>query len=292
MIYINPTRIRFPRDWEERARELTRRLASKPLAERAAFIDSNREATWAHPELLETLRGVVGNKCWYSEVPLEGADPNVDHFRPKGRVVEVDCDTLNKTGIVSAGYWWLAFEPKNFRLACMHANQRRVDEETDGGKQDFFPVEGERAVEGTEWGLINENVLHFDPCSPTDMALMWFDPDGKPGLSEWRQKPTQQEIRRMKATIWLFHLDKKETARRRADHIEEIRTDLKSADIAYKLWNPNGDRPDLIAKNRFDAQINLIRAKITDNSPFAGAKRCAIHIAKSEYPWISEFSVA
>jgi hypothetical protein len=90
----------------------------------------------------------VGNKCWYSEVPLEGADPNVDHFRPKGQVREVDAD-LQNLQTTSPGYWWLAFECRNFRLSSMHANQRRVDTDTNGGKSDYLPVLGSRAVEGT-----------------------------------------------------------------------------------------------------------------------------------------------
>jgi hypothetical protein len=289
VIFINPAVIRFPREWEEISRRLTRELQTKLPAERAAFIEAHRSETWAHRDLLEALRNVVGNKCWYSEVPLTGADPNVDHFRPKGRVVEVDNDTLEKNGQISDGYWWLAFEPKNYRLACMHSNQRRVDEQTAGGKWDFFPIEGARTPVGTEWDLIGEDVLPFDPCSAIDMALMWFDPDGKPCLR--RQKPTPKEIRRLKTTIWLFHLDKKETAQMRGAYVEEIRKDLKKADIAYKLWNPDGGTPNLIEKGRFDAALADIKTKIADNAPFAGAKRCAVQIAVSEYPWIEEYRV-
>lgn len=149
MIYINPRVIDFDPEWEAKVQELTRELLKKRPEERAAFIDSKRAETWGNKALLESLKGVVGDKCWYSEVSLVGADPNVDHFRPKGRVVEIDCSTLEKTGGISPPYWWLAFEPKNFRLSCMHSNQRRVDEETEGGKWDYFPVEGVRAPEGT-----------------------------------------------------------------------------------------------------------------------------------------------
>ena len=147
---------------------------SKPTNERIAFINNNRTATWGNRELLTALKEVIGNKCWYSEVDLTGADPNIDHFRPKGRVKEVDVDSLTPTGIDSEGYWWLAFDHQNFRLSSMHSNQRRVDENTNGGKWDFFPVVGSRAVKGTQLSLINESVFPLDRCSATDVSLMWL----------------------------------------------------------------------------------------------------------------------
>ena len=153
MIYINPDNISPGAEWERQAMNLTRQLKLQPAANRSSFIEAHRDETWGHPQLLKALRAAIGNKCWYSEVPLEGADPNVDHFRPKGRIREVD-ENLQNTKTTSRGYWWLAFELRNFRLASMHSNQRRVDEHTSGGKWDYFPVRGRRAPTETDWGLL------------------------------------------------------------------------------------------------------------------------------------------
>ncbi len=292
MIFINPDNIHFPLGFEDEARRLFDELKVLEPKKRSKFIEDNCGKSWGHPDLLAALRQQVGNKCWYSEVPLEGADPNIDHFRPKGRVLEVDKETFCKTGSkIENGYWWLAFEPKNFRLSCMHSNQRRVDKETEGGKADFFPVDGKRANEGTEWGLIAEDVLPFDPCSCSDTSLMWFDPDGNPCLSGWRRAPTDKEKCRLRVTVWLYHLDKVEIIRKRAAHIQKIRTELQKANIAYKLWDPRGENPDLVSKNRFDASINGIKTAIADTAEFAGAKRCAVKMAVTDYPWIEEFGV-
>ncbi len=133
MIFINPDFLNIPETREAAMAQLTATLAGKVAAEKSKFIEGNRAATWGHTEVLTALRAIVGNKCWYSEVHLEGADPNVDHFRPKGRVREVDAE-LKDTGTLNDGYWWLAFEPRNFRLACVHSNQRRTDSDTQGGK--------------------------------------------------------------------------------------------------------------------------------------------------------------
>ncbi|WP_131450784.1 HNH endonuclease family protein [Flavobacterium subsaxonicum] len=289
MIYINPTRIIIPPEWDSKIKELKKELLLKDEDKRTAFINSKREESWGHPDILNSLRNVVGNKCWYSEVDLTGADPNIDHFRPKGKVKEIDVDSLSATKDECTGYWWLAFDSANFRLSSMHTNQRRVDETTDGGKWDFFPIDGKRAIEKTQLALINEAVLPFDPCSATDVSLMWFGPDGKPGFKDWRRVPTLHEQRRLKVTVWLFHLDKLELATKRANAMEEIRTALQSADAIYQIWTQKGQGATDQEKNFFDRALADIKKNVSDEAQFAGAKRCALQIARSEYLWMEEY---
>jgi len=291
MIFINPDSLVIPAAREAAMIALTSTLAGKPAPERSEFIEANRGVAWGHGEVLEALRAIAGNKCWYSEVHLEGADPNVDHFRPKGRVREVDTD-LKHSGVQSGGYWWLAFEPRNYRLACMHSNQRRTDADTDGGKWNYFPIRGARTPIGTEWGAIIEDFLALDPCSLSDVRLLWFDPDGKPCPAKWKHRDADpNEIERVKATIWLYHLDKKELQGRRSAHVQDIRKDLRKAHTDYLLWAPASGNPNLQAKNSFDEKVAEIRTKIADNAEFAGAKRCAIGTAIADYPWIDEFQI-
>lgn len=288
MIFINPDALNLLPARRAALEALSEQLNAQPAAHRADFISRNRDATWAHPEVLRALRTIAGNKCWYSEVQLDGADPNVDHFRPKGRVREVDVE-LQNTGNVCEGYWWLAFEFSNYRLAAMHANQRRVDTDTEGGKWDYFPVRGNRAREGTPWGQIAEDILALDPCSVTDVRLLWFDPDGKPCVSNWKREPNEAEIERVKTTIWLYHLDKQEIQTSRAKHVEEIRKDLRKANVDFRLWDRNSANPNLQARNSFNEKIAEIVMKISDNAIFASAKRCAVRAAIADYPWIEEF---
>lgn len=267
MIYINPNRIRPSAQWISNATRLKAELMLKTPAERAAFINSKRAETWGNQHLVNTLRGVVGNKCWYSEVDLTGGDPNVDHFRPKGRVKEIDPDALIGINSESEGYWWLAFDHGNFRFSSMHANQRRVDETTNGGKWDYFPIIGNRAIEGTQISLITETVLPLDPCSPTDVALMWFGPDGVPGFTGWKRNPTTHEQRRMKVTIWLFHLDKQELMIKRANAMEELRIVIRTANAIYQIWEARGKNDYDHEKTLFDNSIADIHMKISDEAP-------------------------
>jgi hypothetical protein len=290
VIHINPNRVRPDADWLRKASALTDDLKNKAVAERSGFIEAKRDETWGAPALLRALRAVAGNKCWYSEVPLEGADPNVDHFRPKGDVREVDSE-LKPSKATSPGYWWLAFEYRNYRLTCMHANQRRIDEDTTGGKWDFFPVRGARTPERTDWGVIAEDILALDPCSASDVALLWFDPNGSPGISKSREKTiTPEDRERVRVTIWLYHLDKGETAKKRAAYLDDIRKDIAKADASYQLWKAPLN-PSLISKENFDQKVAEIRAKIADDAPFAGAMRCAVRTAMAKYSWIDEFQV-
>ncbi|KTB89006.1 hypothetical protein AO073_12290 [Pseudomonas syringae ICMP 11293] len=290
MIFIDPQAIRrrLPAGWDNEISLLTKILSSKSIEERSTYIGSCREKTWSHPKMLEALKEIVGNKCWYSEVPLEGADANVDHFRPKGRVKEVDED-FKPTGVELDGYWWLAFDWRNFRLSSMHSNQRRVDTSTEGGKADFFPVVGSRAPENTDYVACVENILPLDPCSFSDVSLLWFDANGAPSCSNWHRKATPEDVRRVKTTIWLYHLDKQEIQKRRREHMEKIRSDLDHANADYRLWKsiPN----NVVSKASFDRTLASIRSQLAEDSEFSSAKRCAVRLSSADFEWVLEYNL-
>lgn len=283
MIFVDHTKLAISPALREALKSATTQLLLQAPADRASFIKNNRNTTWGDPGLVAALKAAIGNKCWYSEIELGGADPNVDHFRPKGRVVEVN-DEMVKTGQQIDGYWWLAFEPLNFRLSSQHANQRRVDEDTDGGKADFFPVKGDRAPAGTPYMQIFEDVLPLDPCSASDVSLIWFDPEGRPCYSPKQKHPKKEDELRLKATIWLYHLDKNDTAAPRAKAVEEVRRKLLLADNYYQMWN--SAKPCLKSKASFDHEIAEIAELLANTSEFAGAKRCAVRLAMADYDWI------
>lgn len=287
MIFVNPTKIKITPALERALNAATKELLTLPEAEHGAHFKKMRDITWGHDDLVRSLKTAVGNKCWYSEVDLGGADPNVDHFRPKGRVIEIDAD-LQKTGAeMSGGYWWLAYEVLNYRLSSQHANQRRVDNQTDGGKADFFPVKGIRGQPKTPYHQIHENVLPLDPCSVSDVSLLGFDPYGNPIYVPRKGKSNCDDALRIKVTIWLYHLDKHDTAALRSKAVDEVRRRLRKADGHYVDWHVQV--PCMKAKKSFDDEISEIAAMIEDVSPFAGAKRCAVRLAMADYDWIEDY---
>jgi hypothetical protein len=283
MIFVNPTKVNVSVALEATLTAATAGAVAAP--DLVQYFKKNRGTTWGDARLVAALKAVVGNKCWYSEIDLGGADPEVDHFRPKGRVVEVDKD-LQKTGHFAEGYWWLAFELHNFRLVAQHSNQRRVDDQTQGGKADFFPVVGDRALPTTPHQQIFETILPLDPCSASDVSLLWFDPDGNPAYSPKTRKSNDFDRLRVKATIWLYHLDKHDTAVPRSKAVTEVRRKLKQADNYHSLWH--SPMPCMRSKASFDIEVAEIAEALADTSPFAGAKRCAVRLAMSDYDWIEE----
>ena len=288
MLYINPASIPFPQARLEKLKKLTKELISALPSERSNLIDHGRNDSWGHADVVTALRSVVGNKCWYSEVYLDHNDPNVDHFRPKGEIREVDIRSFKNCG-ESRGYWWLAFEHCNYRFAAIHANQRRVFTHTSGGKWDYFPVRGSRAVAKTQWSRIVEDFLPLDPCLKSDVMLLWFDPDGVAGPADRQSRPlTDHEKDRVRVSIWLYHLDEENTQKRRAETIRGVLALLDEANDNLQDWDPTGSC-DLKSKARFDASISKIQKALEPKSLFAGAVERVVRTRSAHYPWIIDY---
>jgi hypothetical protein len=119
-----------------------------------------------------------GDKCWYSEVSRVMTDFDVDHFRPKGAVKKSDGTrpkrTINGAVNMHPGYWWLAFEPLNYRYSCVFSNRPRDK----GGKHDYFPLTDENTrvwVTSSMAVHANEQIKLLDPCSINDVSLLSYD---------------------------------------------------------------------------------------------------------------------
>lgn len=130
-------------------------------------------------------------------------------------------------------------------------------------------------------------MLPSDPCSATDMALLWFSSDGTPTLK--KDSLSEEELRRLKVTIWLFHLDKDEIALKRGANVIDIFKDIKAADTMFKIWQQSGAATGSVLYKRFDDAIAKLKSEIKDTKPFAKARQCAVFLSKAEYPWIGEY---
>lgn len=140
-------------------------VKGKPSDQRQKYIDRNGSSKWS--PIKSRITKHLGNKCWYTEAELVGADLTVDHYRPK-------CD-----------YWWLAFDVANYRVACPYANSPKHNEEHGcaGGKGDNFPLlpPGIRATSKSKLKL--EKPVILDPCNEADCELVAFQADGRPILN-------------------------------------------------------------------------------------------------------------
>lgn len=137
-------------------------------------------------------------KCWYTEALSDGADNDVDHFRPKSGV---------KEDATHPGYYWLAFDWTNYRLSCQRANRPRRRGRVVGGKAEHFPLldPAQRARVPTD-DLHRERPLLIDPMEPGDPPLIYFKPNGEADLAP---KLKDDHIAKLKveASLLCLHLN-------------------------------------------------------------------------------------
>lgn len=156
-------------------------LAEGDRRRRAQLIEDNAHRWTA---LREAFEAVSRGKCWYTECKSPGADNDIDHFRPKGKVREAQ---------QHPGYYWLAFDWRNMRLSCQRANRPRIapGARVAGGKSTHFPLlsTGVRA-NGPCDDLRLEHPALLDPTEPGDPTLLSFLPNGEVDLSpQFRGNP-------------------------------------------------------------------------------------------------------
>src|SRR5436853_5023521 len=214
MRYIDIEELNPPLEWQHRAADALDALrgeihaaetvalakgqdisVARRQAVRAGLEVAARQALWR--ELAPRFRDLRNGKCWYSESRNPGSDKNIDHFRPKGGVEE---DKAHE------GYWWLAFDWRNFRYACQWCNQRRNDKanKTSGGKGEHFPLAPNsfRAYRETD-DCDNEDIELLDPADPDDWKLLTFRPDGHPTPA---MPEGTREYLRAAISIEVYHL--------------------------------------------------------------------------------------
>ena len=142
------------------------------------------------------LLAIFNHKCAYCETVISSNQPgDVEHFRPKGRVVDDDFKPIRvkyrKWGEIDhPGYFWLAYDWDNLLPACIDCNRYRRHEKGGAGKADRFPVAEFRArLPGQER---REQPLLVDPCrcDPADHFEFLGD-----GLIRAKTKMGEETIR-------------------------------------------------------------------------------------------------
>lgn len=261
MRFVDISLLEFPPGWQAKANkalddlrkeiveaEADARINGKNVSEARKTAITNglasRSKIWQ--ELSPYLAKLLNEKCWYSESLNPSADKDVDHFRPKNRISE-DPD--------HEGYWWLAFDWRNFRYSSQWSNQRRLDKrsQTAGGKRDHFPLSdgGIRAILEAD-DIEAELPKLLDPTDPEDWKLLTFRADGR--ATAVASDGTTDHARAV-ISIEVYHLDSKELVDDRrllAGRIQRLIQDLER--LRTKIDDLSIRR---VYKNH---QIELIRA--------------------------------
>jgi hypothetical protein len=136
-----------------------------PLAVNDALYRAQKDAYFS-------LNGPFHGKCAYCETLIVANHPgDVEHFRPKGRIVENRTRVMAKDAagndVPHPGYYWLAYDYKNLLPACEDCN--RPNKARSGGvlvgKWDSFPVRSFRAIKPGDETL--EEPLLINPTDAT-----------------------------------------------------------------------------------------------------------------------------
>ncbi len=166
-----------------------------------------RSGVWA--DLKPFLIFLFGGKCAYCEAGFDVvAWGDVEHFRPKAKVVDADGNEVMVGRKPHPGYYWLAYDPANLMPSCQPCNQA-------WGKMNQFPItaNGKRAVKPGD-SLADEGALllcpydgAIDPAEHLDFSSKKTDP--VPGLA--RAKTNRGEV-----SIKAYHLNRQQLIRERA----------------------------------------------------------------------------
>jgi len=147
-------------NWVVRADSVTNQLlAAANINDVHQIIDSN-EALWG--ELKDALLSLSHDKCWYSEAKDKYSYLHVDHFRPKKAAFGID-------KVDYGGYWWLAFDWRNYRVCGGVGNVN---------KRDKFAVSRNKAIIPTD--VWQDEIIYFlDPCEELDVLKITFNSNGE-----------------------------------------------------------------------------------------------------------------
>lgn len=263
--------------WLVRARDLATQLDTLSVFGRARLIKNNAPL-WS--EVKEVLWAAGAEKCWYSEVLLSQDEAEVEHFRPKGKL----------SGERYPGYWWLAFDWHNYRLAAHIVNVRRFNRWQRGlrGKGSYFPLAGgTRAAYvaprlATDPLCVNcELPLLLDPVSARDARLLTFDQDGLP-THDPVGATTVVDVERVRASVEYFALDDGVLNARRAD---KWKTVLGWSEEFEQVCAAEDTRPLSAAELRRRAELeNQIADAVDQGAEFSAVAIAALR-ARGDRGW-------
>lgn len=220
-------------------------------------------------QLAEPSKG----KCWYCETNEIRSDNPIDHFRPKNSVSE--CDD-------HPGYWWLAFDWKNYRYSCTYCNSRRVEVETAGGKQDHFPIFIPPDWNKCEADQNIERPMLLDPIDSDDCKLITFNNNGE--VCSVVEDKDSDEYKRVEKSIELYHFNHKPTTRARRAIFQRIDTLISSTN---NLIGEGVDEKSEAIKSNKTEIIRLIRPQCK-STKFNTAARVYLKRFEDQVQWVKD----
>lgn len=255
MRHIDISALQVDQKWLAKALQLQNELAQKDPEGRKNFLNQRRNQIWGL--LKDKLEAIQGKKCWYCEAKLFGRAPyHVDHFRPKKGSDRVEHD----------GYWWLAYDHNNYRLACPTCNS--------SGKGDNFPLEEGSPRATCANGLSAEMPLLLDPTAAHDPKLLDFLADGTI-IPRIDLPEGSLDRRRASKSIELFRLDDDALKEERKGVQKQLQNCLELCNLTSK-------------KERLEEHLKTLLDLIEPYAAFSAFSKARFEAYKdhAEYSWL------
>lgn len=261
---------KLPHDWDAKAlKALEAVRAANPKDKNT---ETNRHSdVWG--DVKPFLRELSHKKCWYCEGLDRRFDGVVDHFRPKGKVA----------GVAHPGYWWLAFDLKNFRYSCTYCNSRRKDQVSgeSGGKQDAFPLIDETKRAFPEEQPDRERPVLLDPLVAADALFFYFADDGD--IHPRFSNASQGQIERVSESAKVYHLNHPDLVDARLELFNEIHLSVELGKAYFLAWC-GGDEN---AEAGYNAAVESLKTAIAEEAEFSTAARDIVKGMREEgHPWL------
>ncbi len=259
-------------EWLAKAAEALAKVRATPPAQRLKAIN-RQDQVWK--DLKELLSSASAGKCWYCESRETRSDTAVDHFRPKGKVAE----SKHK------GYWWLAFDPNNYRYSCTFCNSRRVDRVRgrSGGKQSEFPLlnSEKRAFDEGQCGA--ERPVLLDPVRAADTQLLYFREDGEVE-PRYTTKQAPEKENRAARSIDIYHLRHTDLVEARLDTLNRARELVDLGRHYYESWLADG--PD---EKAFEVAVAELAKLCSREAEYSAAVKDFVKGFRDDvHPWIDQ----
>ncbi|MDP4162342.1 MAG: hypothetical protein Q8898_04480 [Bacillota bacterium] len=263
--------------WLEKAKRATEMLiAAKTKDERKTIINENSDI-WK--EIKDDLLQLSKGKCWYTEAKELVSHYHVDHFRPKNNVKKYE-NGQNETINIDDGYWWLAFDWKNYRIAGATSNSANLDEEgICRGKQDYFPIRKDSYCANTPDCDLSKEMYYalLDPTVKNDLIYLAFDETGMPFSTALKGT---WEYERVQITIFLLHLDSPQLVDERKKIWNKCK--MLTNEVAH-IMSSRGEVSHEIIEQSLTDKLNELRNLASFESQLSSTAIC--YLLNSEYDW-------
>lgn len=262
MRHINTTGLN-PKKYKIAAQKKTTELkALNTIIAKHAYIENANNKIWN--ELKKVFEHLSHNKCWFTEAYAGISDYAIEHFRPKKRINLIRSfndypERRNATD--TEGYWWLAYDFSNLRLAGFKPNQL---------KKNYFPLETNSPIATDSINIWEREIpLLLDPCVLDDTRLIRYD-----GVV-----PTEADLDveslnhiRTKVSIHVYGLDRiPRLNKERSITYEHARSYHKNANSSWEqmLSYDDPDNPAFIyAYEMYESNCKNLICMLRPDKPF------------------------